>query len=719
MAIPKGPVMASNTRDIQRYTSEQIHNANCHAYLNRLVISAPFLGRIRAISPELADGLESSRNNSVYNPAYPYADLYTQFFTVVENNIGVLFDEPRKDVLRELVSIEARRQFLKENPTYPGLAKDARARSTPEYEAARKLELQELNDFMVSIYENDNEILESTFNAIHHIPLEHTPSDSDIQSKIATFVKDSGERINLQAQSPAQAGSAYGRFTAMIANNFKPQHTTSLATVRKYDHSSDATTKELRFGTQAQRHEGEARVSPLFERWLTVQEEAHLPTAAGEAAPITHVYFNNLARDRTDMEGKKEAALTQELHKLEARHPNIAVITLPADKGLMASSEFKKTDLNHSYDYESVQNEFLQIATQDPAATRSVKDFYISDKIREAVFKDANGRHSKDIEKTQVQELLDKSFKAMGIQEGTPLTGAQRQAVWFHFTKFELPNAIINTLSPQSINFSCKDAIDRGGVSSAYYNLMSSLQNNQPMSREEFDRGLHAAPTMVKARGMNHHTKLIWNAVDAYINANYATVKNDPKQNWLIEWRDLNCPHARVAELLKLRIEQTREDLAQIQPQNQPQNQALKKGLEILNNIQQQSDVGVSGKRLLLETVTRTPTVILNPSDEKNNERYSVIADKLSIKYPKLQVVAGMMKSLVALALYIPSFGHTKKWLEEGIATARAGFHAATRSQIQEKMKEQVSNVRSETSSDASSQESTDDEISPTGPEKH
>lgn len=716
MAITESLFVASNTTDIQRYSSERIHNHNCYDYLRQLVISDSVLEKIRAISPSLVEGLTRARNNA-YDPAFPYADLYTQFFTVVENNIVNLFDIPRDALLSELVAIEGWKRFLENNTDYSVLVKMARERSTPEYEEATKRELKELNNFIDSIYNNDNQILESTFKAIHHIPLQHTPSDSDIQSKIAAFVKDGGERVNLQTQSPAQAGSAYGRFTAMMDRNFKPQQSTSLATVRKYGYSADATAKELRFGTQGQRDEGKARVSPLFERWLTVQEEKHLPADEDTPPPITHVYFNNLGRDRTDMEGKKERDLTQVLHQLEERHSNIAVITLPADKGLMASSEFKKTDPKHSYDYQSVKNEFLQIATQDSAATRSVKDFYISDKIRALVFQDTGGHHSKDIEKAQMQDLLDKSFHAMGIEEGNPLTGAQRQAVWFHFIKFELPNAIINKLAPQSVNFSCKDAIDRGGVSSAYYNLMKSIELKRPMTREEFDRGLHAAPTMVKARGMNHHTKLIWNAVDAYINANYAAVRDDPKQNWLIEWRDLNCPHTRVAELLKLRIEQTQQDLARITPENAPQEQALQKGHKILDNIQQQCEVGASGKRLLLEAVTRTPRVILDPTDEKNNERYNVIADKLNIKYPKLQVVAGMMKSLVALALYIPSFGHTKKWLEEGIATVRAGLHATTRSQIQEKMKEQVSSMRSETSSINASSEDSTEANTPTGPE--
>lgn len=634
-------------------TSESLHNHNCYAYLQLLSISDYVLSLIENISPNLAEKLKTARTGE-YDATFAYADLYTQFFSTVEDNIETLFDKPRALLLDEATT----------DPT-----------SIHKREA--------LESFIFSIYDNNNHILEDTFAAIQHIPLRHTPSDDDIEAQIGSFVKDKGTRVNKQSKTPAQVGSAYGRFTAMIADDFKPQHTTSIATVRTYQHTETSSVKEYRFGTQGQRDQGMERVSPLFERWLSVLEHG-----VGRGTPgIAHIYFNNLGLDRTSVEGKKERALTRALHQLEDRHANMAVITLPAERGFMNLFDYKKTKDRLNFD--EVKETFLQIAQQDPAAKQSIKDFYISDRVRQLVFQ-AEGQYSKAIERVQLEALLDKSFEAIGIEKGSPLSSAQRQAVWFHFNKFELPKHIINALSPQSINFSCKDAIDRGGVSSAYYQLMTSLEKQEPMSREEFDRALHAAPTMVKARGMNSHSKLIWNAVDYYINAHYETIKNDPKQSWLIEWRDLNCPHHRVAELLALRIEQTQKELERIQPKKALQERACRNAQDILAQIKQQSDLGVSGKRLLLETVTRTNQIILQPEDQANNERYRVLADKLAIKYPKLQVLAGMMKSLVAIALFLPSFGYSKKWFKEGVATTKAGLAVDIRKEMHLKMKEQL-----------------------------
>ena len=216
------------------------------------------------------------------------------------------------------------------------------------------------------------------------------------------------------------------------------------------------------------------------------------------------------------------------------------------------------------------------------------------------------------------------------------------------------------------------------------------------MSRAEFDRALHAAPTMVKARGMNHHLKLIWNAVDSYINANYEEVKKDSKQAWLVEWRDSNCPHARAEALLKLRIQQTKDELTQTKSDCSSRADAIKKGLDILELVQQQSISGVSGKRLLLEVVTRTPDVIFNPSNQSNTSRYHELSDKLAIKYPRLQILVGLMKYLLAAVLYLPTFGRTESWKSQGAATAQAGFKATTRQELQQHIKDQVINIKKE-----------------------
>jgi len=112
----------------------------------------------------------------------------------------------------------------------------------------------------------------------------------------------------------------------------------------------------------------------------------------------------------------------------------------------------------------------------------------------------------------------------MGIKPEDVLSSAQKQAVWLHFIKFELTNYILNKLQPNSYNFSCKDAIDRGTVSSLYYNLHQSFALNQPISRDEFERDLDIAAANVKGRGMNFHRRILWNAIDCYVNADNAKI---------------------------------------------------------------------------------------------------------------------------------------------------------------------------------------------------
>ena len=637
-----------------KITSEELHNRNCFAYLKQLKTNEYIRLQLNRFDKSGNLGTQLKNLPDKPTPQGGYADLYTRFFSVVEENIEAI---GRKAAFDTTNGIDKRDEQFK--------------------------------DFVRSIYVNNNDILKTTFNEIKHIAASQTPIGGSIEKKISSHVADPWRR-NSKALTPAEAGNAYGRFTAMISANFKPQHTTSLATVRSYNYQEDEPNKnpvkEYRFGTQGQRHNGKARVSPLFEAWL--KAEKPLTQQTTDQKKITHVYINNLGLDRGDMEGLKEKALSEQLHLLEERHNNIAVITLPADTGLMRGSDFKKT--GDKLDLETVRKEFLNIALENGKA-KTTKDFRISPAIRELLF-------TTDNQEATLNELLDKSFEAMGLAGAKTITTAQRQAVWFHFIKFELTNHILTTLKPKSVNFSCKDAIDRGGVSSAYYNLMKSINDGSPMIREDFDLALHAAPTMVKARGMNHHTKLIWNAVDAYLNKgdNYHKVMMDPKKAWLIEWRDLTCPHNRIEGLLKQRVGEGQLALMKWlkDPKNEAQHPKIQNGLDILSNIVGQIKIGVSGKRLLLEVATRTIN-ITNPKAAKadidtNAIRYSQLADKLSIKYPTLQVIVCAMKVALAPFAYLLSGGKTT-WLNDGIASIHAAGNIEQRRELQKAMRNKFS----------------------------
>ena len=638
-------MFASVEKNAPPITSATLHNRNCFSYLKNLLLTDLLLN---IFPSQIKDELQRIQNHEDYTQDYAYADLYTKFFDYIDENINIIYKNYKND--NEM--------------------------------------LKQLNTFVLSIYANENSILESTYQVIKDVPRQHAPMSGALEKQIARKIKDHGTPINIESKSPAQLGSTYSTLTAMISKNLKTQHTTNIATIRHYKATAPNSFLELRFGVQAQRDNGVYRVSPLFKRFLKIQAELITNTNT-----ITHIYFNNLGRDRHSITGKQEKALTKELEKIENEHPNIAVITLPADQGLMNNNFYKKTQTMH--DTQAIRHNFFSIASQhindvdqrNTNCRNTIEDFYISDRISSLLFTDLNDKNAR------LNMLLDNSFIAMGMQNNNKLSHAQMQAVWFHFIKFELPNYIIATLNPMSINFTCKDAIDRGGVSSAYYNLIKSFEIKTPMDREEFECALHSAAAMVKGRGMNWHINMIWNAVDAYITNHYAILKNSPNKTWLIEWRDCNCPHARIDDLLKQRAKEIQSELNQLKTTDNSKNLNLIESIDISNQIltiiNTQIELGISGKRLLLETAIRTATIVLNPTAE-NIRQYEQLAESLSIKYPKLYMLGGLMKALIGIIVKIFTGGAKQELLNAGLATFRTGNSAAVRREMQTHMRDQI-----------------------------
>lgn len=621
---------------------DDLHNRNCYNYLSNVKFTESIIG---SLHPEIQLKLIGMLYKA-YDPGFAYADLYTAFFDYIEENIHRLDSAP----------------------------------------------VDELDAFIVSLYDNDNGNLENTFAKIKHIPDMQTPSSPPLKHSIKAFLTaGEKEQLNTQSISPVHADSAQQRFKSVHSREFKPQHTTSIATVRHYAYQQEGGVRELRFGTQGQRHReteefslhGRLRVSPLFECFLGVLEKRNKDSG------ISHIYFNNLGRDADTNERRKESELTAQLHDLENRHRSVAVITLPADKGLMNEGDYTKTEENH--DLDAVKEELLQIAAQEEGGRQSVKDFYISQKIRERLFTGADGSYSPAAEKAKLEELLENSCQAMGISGGN-ISSARRQALWFHFIKFELTNHIITTLNPQSINFSCKDAIDRAGVSSTYYNLIKSFAGPIPMTREEFDRGLHAAPAMVKARGMNSHLQRIWNVVDSYVNANYGALKNQGDKAWLIEWRDSNCPHERVAGLLRQRIKECqREALTIKQHRSSP---LIAQIVGVLGQIDMLKEV--SGQRLLLEATMLTMKFIAPHQNARDIMAYEKVANAVFDGHRKSKLVGGALRAALG-AITMPMArirGEEPRNLEQGLATIKSGLRAEEKSQLQIDMKQLLAQLR-------------------------
>ncbi|WP_419418773.1 hypothetical protein ACNVED_09440 [Legionella sp. D16C41] len=688
-------------------TSEKIHNKNCYSYLRELLDNLPSFLLVQEEFAPLKKELEIIKNHLTYQNNHAYAKVYTQLIAFLDNNIEIIYKRLNKDIKYQKEKILDYQSLFHHHEYFN--------QSNKVSLDTLRQKKQELDNFIDIIYNNDSRLLEQTFEAIKHIPLNYRPSKSDksIQHTIAKTIADQGPRINKDISSPADNEARLKRLTAVASRTFTPQYYTNIPSIRSYAYlrqQEHPVVTEIRIGTQAQRYEGKERVSPLFERWLKIQARKHC--IDGEKK-ITHIYFNNLARDRGtfDFEGQREVALTKKLEDLESRHPNIAVITLPADKGLMDQKSHLKTKKEFTYD--QVYSTFLNIAKREPEPgfKKEISDFYISEDIRELIFPPNDQKSSIEVEEEKLQKLLTKSFEAMGITPNMTLSQAERQAVWFHFIKFELTNYIIDNLKPVSINFSCKDAIDRGGVSSAYFNLLKSIESGHPLSREEFEQALHAASTSVKGRGMNHHLNVIWNVINAYVTTDYQTIKNNPELEWLIQWRDFNCPHSRVTKLLQQRIIEISADLIENKAKAQRDGHSklipkIDQALKIIDTIKYQSEKKVSGKRLLLEAASLTPTITMKPNSQ-NLVQYDKLADELRITRPKLQVIAGMMKSLIGVMLFIPSFiiektssvikvpikvnELTKNWITKGFATAKAGYYADKRKTQVKTMKDQVS----------------------------
>jgi hypothetical protein len=588
-------------------TPQDYHNQNCFAYLKAIKITPETL--LDALFKEYELLIDLFNENEIlsglfdkqqfvelrsiltnpdykYNPDISYANLYSRFLTILEEKLST------QD---------------------PNLVSHFRHES-------------DYKTWFDQIYANKNDVLSQTFELFKDKLSERSLVDPRPEQVVATALNAFVATDSAHLFTPQEMGSALGRFSALISANFKPMLTTSIPSVRNYNYTQQdqQNPQELRFGTQAQRHDDQVRVSPLFKEWLRIHQ-------TNDEDKIDHVYFNLLGADRTDYEGKKEKEMTEALAHLEKDHPNLAMITLPADKGLMQSNAFEESTKAIRAQEAFQQMKAIVMGTSDLA----IKDFYVSDRIKGKLY--ANGT-----EEDKVTQLLQDSFKKMGInpQQGENISKAQQQAVWFHFCKYQFPDFVLNTLKPNTWNASCKDAIDRGGVASSYLNLMRSFTSENPMSREEFEQSLHAAAAVVKGRGLNHHYEIIWNAINQYVDANFEQLGNTPAQRWLIHWRNDNTPYAvaQSHEYLKKVIEQNQQLIEQIEAPQKPQLSLKQKSLEVINTVKSElfEDEGkgsakpTSGKRLLLEVVSKTTQLALEPDVKNTREQLNHALETLN-----------------------------------------------------------------------------------------
>ncbi|WP_167554553.1 hypothetical protein [Legionella israelensis] len=627
--IRQNVLMAREKSKSTVINSASMHNQNCYAYLKNLSVPE-FILDILSQHDELLVEILKKIKDSVYSQKVIYGNVYYLLFKLLEKNLTE----------------------IKET-------------------AKQKGQEEQLDDFFFAIYHNDNNILNSVYKQFKYLADATTPRKGSNEKRITKSLKKIPLPPQHSVNHPVKSGEAWQRLLSNFGE-YKSQYQTNIPSIRHYEYQNHQTyPTEYRFGTQGQRHHNDYRINPFFEHWLRIQKKKY-PPEKKDTPRITHVYINNLHRDGfTPPPLLSEQEITKELEGLEDRHDNIAVITLPADGGLMKEDHYKKT--RSSLKYDDVFKEFLAIALEDPDHSRKIKDFHISPKIRKLLFADEAE------EKKKISDLIKLSFAELGIEENADLSRAERQAAWFHFCKFKLTDYILTTLNPVSVNFSCKDAIDRGGVSSAYYNLLKSFGTDHPMTQDEFNEAILAAPTAVKGRGINHHLKRLWNVIDRYVNANYEDIKQNEAKSWLIHWRDMNCPHSRVRQLIKLRVEQNINEIDKADNIASEHKTIAKK---ILSQAEQLYQENVSNQRLLLEVVSRTPNVLLKPQDTNNLQQFQKLQENLQINYPPLYVLAGLMKTLLGAIALAFTAGRYTSLLKKGWATTKAGFFAQERKEI-------------------------------------
>lgn len=412
---------------------------------------------------------------------------------------------------------------------------------TQLHEIAEKIALKKGNakgslvkfhdDFFIKLYENNCKIPEH----IHINLIERDPHERDRSSlkHIKGRLKDNKIKKRWwDVTHPENALNKY--FSGLRGWFYDPLKKTNVPYVIS---KIDGGPIHLRMGTQIK---GSDELQPSFQNYLAAKHRQH-----SEPDKYHHVYFNLLKRDLGGYERGFEVTKSKALEKLHGEEAGlgIAVITLPADSEVFFEGYDKhkgtSKDATQSYSTEDIRKILLA------SIKNNTNDFNIPDDIKERLFGDhvllPNGeKFFPNLEKI-VSELFEKSVLS-AVNGKRLVTAAERQAIVFDFVKYQLSDYIIKKLEPETINFSCKDAIDRGGIHALWYEFKSRMESGKPMSETEFRMHLDSSALLVKGRPMNDHRNVIWNAMKVSFLENPEKFKG---QDWVGEWILENQPKDR------------------------------------------------------------------------------------------------------------------------------------------------------------------------------
>lgn len=510
---------------------DELRNINSYEYLYEL---ARFIPNSLRVNPTFNAVWCLYNQIKSYDLCFPYGDLYTKFQLQLQQYIREKQRELKKlDQLMEKIWQQSLSDYTVELDQATLGERKKRCQD----------ELEALDNLVIAIFANNNAALQRSW-AVIKPALSGTRQTRTHHAKktAGSYVKGSKEGINKTRPTKAetlisQAKTNYFYHMLSSAETGQPMKI-ALSHQDKHD------PEHLRFGTTGQVYLGEeAHINPIFMQYLAAKKRRRKDKP--HKTRIQHLYINNMIRktghffhDHNPFLPKhREIEITEKLELLNGFESNIAVITLPAE-GEFLKSQFasdRKKKLSGSVIYDQI----LAIAAGNMQDSYQ-HDFFISRDIKELLYDETD-------EKNQLISLLDDSFHQLNLRKDQPLSGAERQAVFFHFIRFNLTRFIMNKLGPDSFNMTCKDAIDRGATSAAYYALMTSIYDkDKPISRDEFEEILQGPAVAVKGRPMNENILNIWNEIDKWIEAQdkleiQGAYVRKPVPRWLRDWHRENA----------------------------------------------------------------------------------------------------------------------------------------------------------------------------------
>lgn len=124
---------------------------DCH---EAFAIPDSLMQNLKAVSPPLALAIDDFYQEGYNQQNFCCIQLYNQLVSTIENGFATIFDMKKAELLKELISIDGRKKFIKKyqgKEDYSLLVNDAIAHTKPEYEEEIMLKLQKLDELIASM----------------------------------------------------------------------------------------------------------------------------------------------------------------------------------------------------------------------------------------------------------------------------------------------------------------------------------------------------------------------------------------------------------------------------------------------------------------------------------------------------------------------------------------------------------------------------------------